>query len=164
MRTHPIHRITTGEDVADVAVRLGVPCYDLVLLNGLPGPYAPAGTVLRIPTYPTRPSRVRPHPWFRRIRQRLTPKSAIRPYDLICAARSPEFAELNHVLAIARVEKALIEEGLLDHGPFGVWSHEVAVSYSAWQSRVGFDDYLCDGEPGLFSLRALGDKHGFTVG
>lgn len=68
-----------------------------------------------------------------------------------------------HVVRV--VEQALLAEGLLPaeystDGYAGTATHE---AYQRWQKKLGYRQADADGIPGPASLRALGEKHGFTV-
>jgi hypothetical protein len=65
---------------------------------------------------------------------------------------------------VARVERALVEEGLLDEryqdGHFGSTTVE---AYRKWQHRCGFTGDDANGIPGRTSLEKLGRRHGWRV-
>lgn len=62
------------------------------------------------------------------------------------------------------IEKALAAEALLDKryedGAFGT---ETIKAYSRWQKKMKFKGKDANGVPGLDTLRALGNAHGFAV-
>lgn len=64
------------------------------------------------------------------------------------------------------VENALVAEGLLANrwASDGSYGTKTVASYAAWQRRLGFSGAGADGVPGRASLKALGARHGFTVG
>lgn len=62
------------------------------------------------------------------------------------------------------VERALVEEGLLDREyADGSYGTKTISAYAAWQRRLGYTGSDADGIPGKDSLGRLGARHGFDV-
>jgi hypothetical protein len=62
------------------------------------------------------------------------------------------------------VERALAAEGLLAQSYVdGHYGSTTVQAYAAWQRRLGYSGADADGIPGMTSLRALGNAHGFDV-
>jgi hypothetical protein len=62
------------------------------------------------------------------------------------------------------VQKALHQAVALDYssGP-GIFGPKTKDAYIKWQKSLGYTGSDANGVPGQVSLKALGDKYGFTV-
>ena len=96
------------------------------------------------------------------------PMPTVSLKDIIFSAKHDPPAEqgaTSHPEEVKIVEAALMAEGLLSQqfakdGSFGIVT---VTAYSQWQKRQGFTGQDANGVPGLTTLRALGQLHGFKV-
>lgn len=65
--------------------------------------------------------------------------------------------------AIRRVQDWLRAEGFAPGVSDGRFGPRTQAAYALWQKRLGYTGADADGVPGLASLRALAERHGYTV-
>lgn len=96
------------------------------------------------------------------------PKPVVHLKSILASVHQDPKGPQGHQTApaqVKRVEQALVAEKMLapryaNDGSFGTTT---VAAYTKWQQHLGYHGKDANGIPGLASLRALGNRHGFDV-